>query len=217
MGRIFGGVTGTVKRKVANVVFYAKGGRNYVRAKASSYKDKNSTAQQNYRSRMSQIVALSRLIIGAIRSSFSNRLKHLSGFNAFTKANLNDLVFGVGTAVMDFSAVIISKGVKLIASGVSATLTALSTTLVVTWLDNSNGTTGLSTDLAQLVVYNETTNEAVTVDTIATRSSGTATIATMPDTWITGNVIHLWVYFRSADGALKFETSDSSYFTMNVI
>ena len=209
MARLKAGLLGNSSKKIGNIVTYVRGGRAYARTKASTYNDKNSDIQKIYRSRMSQIVALSRIFLGVIRTSFTNKDSWLSGFNAFSMKNLNDTVFGVKTAVIDYLKLVIADGTKLPVSLISASIAKTGHTCSVHWNVNSNGTTGLPGDIFQLLAYNSAKNEAWVPTLSALRSAGTVTNTTVPTSWEDSDPIEFYFWFKSAASEPKLATSIS--------
>jgi hypothetical protein len=209
MARLKNGLLGNSSNKIGNIVTYVRGGRGYARSKNQTYNDKNSDKQKIYRSRMLQIVALGRLLLGVVRTGFTNKSSWQSGFNAFTMKNLTDTVFGVGTAVIDYLKVIVTDGIKLPVSLISANIAKTGHTCTVNWVPNSNGTTGLPGDIFQLVAYNSLKNECWIPTITATRSVGTVTNTTVPSNWEDSDTIEFYFWFKSAASETKLEVSKS--------
>lgn len=84
---------------------------------------------------------------------------------------------------------------------------AQSSTIEVTWDDNSGQGSAQATDTVYAVVINEVTGNVDTFSGSVVRSVGIASIESS-EGFSAGNTLHVYLSFRRADGTL---VSDSSY------
>ena len=109
MGKISQGILGGVSGTVGNVVGGSWKGISYLRVKADHHNDANTEKQVNQRTKFSACIAFAKSILDTIiRPIWSKKAVKMSGYNLFTKTNLQ--VFDENGEIPDFSALQISIG-----------------------------------------------------------------------------------------------------------
>ena len=206
MAILTGGLLGKSRKAIGDLVTYVSGGQQIARMKASNYKDANTDEQKLQRNAFVLILNLFRIMMASVKVSFPERQSKHSAYNAFMMYNTTEAVSGVlGSQVIDFSKIKTGRGSLLRASG-SLVDSTITDRVDVSWIDNSNATTGFTTDKAVIAVYNPIKDEVVTSMFDVTRQTEARNI-TVPSAW-QGDTVHAWLSFVSNDNG---KASDSVY------
>ncbi|NOZ36006.1 MAG: hypothetical protein GXO80_12000 [Chlorobi bacterium] len=206
MAILTGGLLGKSRKAIGDLVTYVSGGQQIARMKASSYKDANSDDQKLQRNAFVLILGLFRILMASVKVGFPERQSKHSAYNAFMMYNTPEAVSGaLGSQVIDYSEIVTSKGSLLKASGALVD-SSITDRVDITWDDNSNATTGFTTDKAVISVYNPVKDEVTTSLFDVTRQTEARNI-TVPSAW-QGDTVHAWLSFVSNDNA---KASDSVY------
>lgn len=204
MGVIINGILGGVSGKVAGVVGSKWKDKSYLRAYAIPA-NPQSTAQVVQRSRMSQTVFVARQLLGnLIQPYWSKFYSSMSGYNAFIKYNimhLSDSTYELTTNN------VMSRGNLLGVSNLAATYYTLNGDVSVSWENNQNGSTGLSTDLYFLVIVNKDGTVYKSWEPGDTRGDEGTNIS-IPSGLSASDVIVYLFFYRGSGSALQ--VSDSS-------
>jgi hypothetical protein len=201
---ILNGLLGGASGKVGGIVGGKWKNVNYVRAYAKP-SNPNSTDQQVQRSRMRQSVEMARFLLGSLIQPYWNKFyPGMSGFNAFIKYNIMQLA---STTYYWTVNNIISRGNLLGVSGLSATYNTSNGEIVVSWADNTNGSTGLATDELNLVVLTKDGTKYFTEFTWDARDGASASLNI--DSGLTAADVLLFGFFSRGTGS-ALEVSDSS-------
>ncbi len=207
MGVINRGILGGFSGRVANVVGGSWKGIAYMRALPLSVANPNTAAQQDQRNAFSNTVLIASTWLTAICKPLWDRFaQKMSGFNAFIQANIEAVGENPGMmdAPQDF---IISRGSLEGADIVTNVSADGSDSVTITWVDNSGTGNALATDEVYIAAFNGTQGTLGIYDLPqAVRSDGTATL-TLDANAATGDSIHAWLAFRSADGTLVSDTT----------
>lgn len=208
-------VTGRSKGKFANAVFSKWKGRNTLRSKPLEVANPQSDAQTQQRDSFAAAMAFARSISSIVYVGFAQFKDTISEYNAFMKEAYTGWVDKSLTPPafqFDWPLLVVSKGPIAPTPIVSITATNADQDVHIVYSNTVDGSGQALSDLAYAVVYNETqdlVSESLASDT---RSTGTIT-ATLPANAATGDVIHVYLFFKAADSV---EVSDSQYDTVTV-
>lgn len=208
MGVIKRGILGGFSGSVANVVGSSWKGIAYMKAKPLSVANPQTTAQTNQRNAFTAVVAVATSILADwIKPLWDRFAQGMSGYNDFVSKNIE--FFPDGT-VSDYADLKMSIGTLynggILDSGASAATNQIT-------LDNSTqlGPNGANTDIAYMIVYNETQDYWIFGGTAQTRIDNPIGIV---DTKMAENdQLHAWLSYRRADGTL---VSNSAYAAITV-
>lgn len=155
MGKISQGILGGVSGTVGNVVGGSWKGISYLRIKADHHNDANTEKQIQHRAKFSAVVALARSIMDTIiRPVWSRKAVKMSGYNLFTKTNLQ--VFDANGEIPDFSQLQISIGdLPLPNNLVIQDDAATEGGIAISWEDNSGIGSALATDKLNVLALSE--------------------------------------------------------------
>ena len=132
----------------------------------------------------------------------------MSGFNKAFSDNIRNAITGAYPAlVIDYSKVILSKGVLPNVNTVAAASTVTGK-LAFTWTDNSGGTV-LPTDTAFVAAFCADLNRWIFAQNTAPRNAGTYSLDV---TAFSGKAVQTYIGFLSADG----QSVSNSLFTGQV-
>lgn len=197
MGKISQGILGGVSGTVGNVVGGSWKGISYLRVKSDHYNDANSEKQIIHRAKFAACVALARSIMDTIiRPIWKKKAVKMSGFNLFTKTNLQ--VFDGNGDIADFSQLQISIGdLPLPYNLVIQDDAATEGGIAINWDDNSGIGSALTTDkLRVLAICNGEVNVLQGVN--ITRAAGIANIL-LP--FGAGVEAQVYVFFESVENS----------------
>ena len=197
MGKISQGILGGVSGTVGNVVGGSWKGISYLTVKSDHYNDANSEKQIGHRAKFAACVALARSIMDTIiRPIWKKKAVKMSGFNLFTKTNLQ--VFDENGEIPDFSALQISIGDLPLPLNIQMQDDAATEGgITVTWEDNSGVGTALATDkLGVLAICNGEVRVLQGVD--ITRAAEAANIL-LP--FGAGVEAQVYVFFQSVENS----------------
>lgn len=210
MGVIKQGILGAFSGKVGSVIGGSWKGIAYMRSRPASVANPKTAGQVTQRNSFTAMILLASELLTVIVKPLWDRFAQFeSGYNAFTSANIKTFVNGVFT---NFSKFIIARG-KLVGFDTPTLDAAVaSETMRVDFLDNTGDGDALATDVAFVVCYNETQENWSDVLNAGIRSDG-FTRCSMPTNFVAGDVVHVYVAFRRADGT---SVSDSQYITASI-
>ncbi|MCO6473709.1 MAG: hypothetical protein J5I57_08265 [Melioribacteraceae bacterium] len=204
MGRILNGILGGVSGKVSGVVGSKWKDIKYLRAYAVPA-NPDTPDQQIQRSRMRSIVAIARQLIGTLIQPYWNPFySSMSGFNAFVKYNIMHLTSNDYYLSTDNQ---MARGNLLGVADFSATYNTSTGEVAATWVDNSNGSTGLITDNAFFVVAKKDGTILLTDSGSETRGSEAYGLSVPTGLSASDLIVYLF-YFRGTGSAVQ--VSDSS-------
>jgi flagellar basal body rod protein FlgB len=190
------GILGGFSGKVGTVIGGTWKGIDYMRSKASSISNPQTTAQLDQRLRFSIMGKFLRPLTAFLRIGFKSQAVKMSAINAAMSYNLANALTGIYPDYdVDFTKVLVSQGTLPGALNAEVTATVAGE-IGYTWEDNSTDTDASATDKALLVVYNPSKNKVVTVVDGNTRSGGSQTI-TLPANF-TGDEVQCYISFSTA-------------------
>jgi hypothetical protein len=203
------GILGGIKGKIGNVVGSSWKGIAVLKSLPLSVANPNTAGQQLQRGKMTQVVAVGRILIASLIQRVWNPVAvKMTGFNYFVKENI--AAFSQ-SAFATPSAFFISRGTLLGQVIATAVADASDDTITLTWADNDGQGDALGTDLAFAVAYNATQDYWLVSDFTDTRADESIVIA---DTAVAvGNTMHAWLGFARPNYS-KIATSDYSVVTV---
>jgi hypothetical protein len=211
MGKINRGILGGFSGKVANIIGGSWKGIAYMRSQPVSVSNPNTAGQQTQRSKFSGVVALATLFLTNLVKPLNDRFAvKQSGYNLFVSRNID--AFDSSGSFLPGTGLEIARGNLLEVDSLSISGTGGSDIVDVTWDDNSGGSPVRATDELFIVVYNET-QDVWGGDASGADRSDTTVNGSMPSPVDTGDVLHVYAAFRTADGT---EVSNTSSATVTV-
>jgi hypothetical protein len=207
MGIQHWGAFGGFQRKTGALVGHWTNGQNVITAIPHPSQNPPTVPQLNARAKFKTVIDFSRRLTPLIRVGYQNAHKEKqSGFNAAFVDNYAKAVTGIAPAyVIDYPKFAYSKG-QLSNGYNTEILTTVAATIKYSWLATLATGIGGPTDMATLVVYNPVKDQLVTLTNAAARSVLTYSLLVPGD--FSGDDVHCWISFVSADGKMA---SDSFY------
>lgn len=211
MGRISKGVLGGFSGKVGNVIGGNWKGIDYMRVKPSKVKNPRTEGQVNQRSKFATVLQFLQPMKDFLKVGFKAFAIKQSEFNSAMSYNLKNAVVGeYPNPSIDYANVRLSRGA--LTGAMNALFEATPGEVVFNWSDNSGQGSAKATDVALLMIYNETKGEAIFTTYGEVREAGTQTLP-IPDDYL-GDNLHFFISFISSDGK---EVSNSSYIGSAVV
>jgi hypothetical protein len=205
-------ITGRSKGKFANAIFSKWKGRNTLRSKPLEVANPQTPAQVQQRDSFAAAMAFARSISAIIYVGFSQFRDTISEFNAFMKEAYTgwvDKSLAPPAFQFDWSLLTVAKGPISTSEITNVASVDADARVYLGHLTVVSGSGQSLTDLAYGVVYNET-QDVVGYDEGGTDRTDAQCIVTMPSLCATGDVLHCYLFFKSADGT---DVSDSVYST----
>ncbi|MDD4778536.1 MAG: DUF6266 family protein [Fermentimonas sp.] len=204
MGTIKKGILGGFSGKVGTVVGASWKGIDYIRSLPTTVRNPRTPGQLNQRGKFSTVISFLSKITPLIKIGFKDYTSKQTAVNAAMSYNLTNAVVGdAGVYEMDFEKVMVSRGPLF--KPVSGEVLVADGEISIGWNVDSEGN-GSKTDMANILVYNSTKDEAIVMLNVNDRFEGYAPV-TYQDHW-KGDNVEIYVSFISADGRL---VSDSMY------
>lgn len=217
MAILTGGLLGYSKKAIGSIVTYTLNGAQIARTKPSSYKDAKSDTQKEQRSAMSDMLALARLSLGAIRTSFSSRKANRSGVNEFMSKNLKNGAYDKVNKQIVPANLQFASGSKLKLEVVSVAWDEATGNATMTILPNANGTTGLATDAVKVVIYDPADNKVLTLTSVGTRADGTHVFNAPLKASLGNRQAHVYAYASDPAGCSNCNVSEDEWNEMELI
>jgi hypothetical protein len=211
MGVIKRGILGGVSGSVGSVVGTSWKGIAVLKSKPLSVANPRTTAQVSQRDKMTVLVALCKLLLAEVIKPLWDRFaQQMSGYNMFVSQNIAYVDDGLAES-LDWENFKIAQG-KMLKTNFTLPPVSNSDDVVGFVFPTTTAQNQLPSDIAYAVVMvDNTTNVFVNSGNI--RSSGSIDVS-IPDGVGTGEVLHCYLAFKSADGRL---VSTSEYQTITVI
>ena len=196
-----GGILGTVRNKVGNVVAATWFGINYVRSYVVP-SNPNTAAQQTQRTFFAAIVAAAKLILTTVIQPYWDPFyTQYSGYNAFCKKNLDDM-----SAPFDYADMSISQGNLELDEITGAPYAASAVTIA--WSVAGMGD-GLGSDHAVGVVFDSANNIAFVADNEDARADEECAVTVGAGR--TAANLKAYLFFKRGSGETLY-VSNSDYF-----
>ena len=217
MAILTGGLLGTARQGIGGIVTYVLNGQQIARSKPSSYKDAKTDTQKKQRTAMTVMLALARLALGAIRTSFSNRDIKRSGVNEFLSKNLKNGAYDKATSQIVPSKLKFASGPKLKLQIAGIVWDEATGNATMTIVPNANGTTGLVTDTVKVVVYDQATDNVYTLTSAGTRADGVHIFNTPFDAAPGNRNVNIYAYAASPPECSNCGVSEDEWNEMELI
>lgn len=208
MGVLNRGILGGFRGSVGPVTGTSWKGIDVMKSKPLSVANPRTAGQVAQRSKFTAIVQIASTLLVLLVKPFWDRFaQRQSGYNAMVSANIDN--FDASGDIIDPADMIMSRGSWDGLDSLSAF--AASDDGVV---GGNNATTGgISTDIVQTVLYNETTGDWEAAPATTTRADGAhGGVFTIPLT--IGDTVHMYTSVKRADGTA---VSNSQYETGTVV
>lgn len=205
------GILGGISGSIGNVTGGSWKGKAYIRTKPLSVANPNTAAQVGQRTKFSVIQSIASILLVAIIKPLWDRFAQgVSGYNNFIKQNIG-AVSSLG--VVTFANLRTSIGSLTPIVDLALTIPEADARIELTWTDNTGTGTAGELDAIFVAAYNVDQDEWVMDSGSVTRSTGVLNV-TIPATWVVGDVVHVYVSARRADGTL---VSNSVYATETIV
>lgn len=202
-GIISMGLLGSVRKKVGPVVSATWKGINYLRSYVIPA-NPNTPNQQIQRSRMRSIVDIARQLLPSVLQPYWDPFAvKMSGYNYFVSQNIMLL----NSSYELTTANLMAKGNLLGVANLQSTYSTSNGALNLNWDDNSNGTTGLSSDLLFFVTASKSGNVLSMGLTSASRSDRSFNDTLPPG--LTASSLITYAFFVRGSGS-SVSVSDSA-------
>ena len=214
MARVQNTLIGRASGSVGNVVFLTWKLLNVTRSKPVSVENPNTVPQQSYyRNKYGFAVSLYNAIRLLVDAGLKNQAVKMTIQNQFLKQNLGKSINTAGTPAVIFtpSKFVLSIGTMGVRRVIFSEARPFTNYVAVSWIKSELPYLGALNDIAYLLVLNEATKEfAYTSQSNLSEESLTATFS---QNNISGQKIHIWLFFTSLDGS---KVSVPFYFSRNV-
>lgn len=202
---------GASKQKMGGAVFTSWKGKNVLKTKPLTVANPKSNGQRQQRNTLQAVLAVYRLIAGAILYGFKQAAIGQSEYNAFMSYNMKNAV-----TVNDPDDVEVNPANLLVSNGslgetpmTTVTADASDSNVVVTYPTTTPLTGQAATDIPHAVLHNSTDDTWEYLGSNATRSAGTATFPVTIDMDESDNV-RVYVFFVSADSSKSSVNSNDT-------
>ena len=182
MGIIKQGILGGFSGKVGSVIGSSWKGISTMRGIAASVANPQTSGQLAQRQKFSLVMGFLQPLAEFLKTGFKSFAVKMTGVNAAMGYNLRHAVQGAyPDCTIDYANALVARG-NLAGSLNQAAAAGAAGTIVFTWDDNSDEVGASAGDKALLVVYNPAKHQAVTVNGLTERSTGTQSV-TVPDSF----------------------------------
>lgn len=213
MARVQNTLIGRASGSVGNVVFLTWKLLNVTRSKPLTVANPNTVPQQSYRNKYGFAVSLYNAIRLLVDAGLKNQAVKMTTQNQFLKQNLGKSINTAGTPAVIFtpSKFILSIGTMGVRRVLFSEVRPFTDYVAVSWIRSELPYLGALNDIAYLLVLNEATKEF----SYATQSnfSEESLTTTFSANNISGQKIHIWLFFTSLDGS---KVSVPFYFSRTV-
>lgn len=207
MGKIKQGLLGGFSGKVGPVVGSSWKGIAVIKSMPLSVANPRTASQVNNRVGFAFVVALSKTILVAVLKPLLDRFAvKMSGYNLFMQRNRD---YWDETGIINYADINISEGNVTAFENLALDNDSANDGYLLTWDNNTGVGDALATDEAYGFVVNVTQDDVVPFVLNTARSTGTMIVAENENIEV-GDVVHVYVAFRRADGT---KASNTSYVT----
>lgn len=198
------GILGGLSGSIGSVVGSSWKGIAVLKSKPLSVANPKTAAQTAQRTKFKNVGAFASLILASVIKPLWDRFAQgQSGYNAFVAENIELFSNSLPSPAADL---VISQG-KMAATEIGLYAPPAGTVNVqVNWTDDSGTGLKQATDIAYIVVVNETQGEVAVSDGSATRADETETVA-LPSQMATNDQISTYLAFKRADGTVVSNTA----------
>jgi len=203
MARLSQGILGGVLGKIGNVVGSSWKGIPVIKSKPLSVANPRTTAQVAQRTKMANVVAFAQAILASIIKPLNDRFaQQASGFNDFVRRNIALFTNVTPSPAANLQ---ISSGQMEQVDPDSAVCNAGDAFVTVSFPTSFSDAFSASDDLVYAVVMNATTGQIGFNGGSVIRSAGEIIVSRLGLT-TAGDVLHIWLAFRRADGTVVSNT-----------
>lgn len=206
-------IIGRASGKFSTAIFQKWKNKNVLRSKPLTVANPDTVGQQQRRKMFAQAVFYGRAISPILIIGFSGFKAVLTWMNVFLKRNLDQsIIAGVAPAFsVDLTKMVISEGPMTPTPPLSCSGVNASQNVAVTWDSTIIAPDQAATDIACIVVFNET-SEAVGYligSAINQRSTGAAVVVTNFAA-TSADVLYAYLFFMRLDGSI---VSSNDYYS----
>ena len=203
MARLSQGILGGVLGKIGNVVGSSWKGIAVIKSKPLSVANPRTTAQVAQRTKMANVVAFAQAILASIIKPLNDRFaQQASGFNDFVRRNIALFENATPSPASDLQ---ISSGQMESVDPISAVCNAGDTFVTIGFPTAANDAFWAPNDSVYAVVMNANTGVISGLGSSVIRSAGEIVVSRLGVT-TAGDVLHVWLAFRRADGSVVSNT-----------
>ena len=207
MGQIKKGILGGVSGKVGNVVGGSWKGIDYLRVLPASVTNANTESQVTQRYKFATVLKFLQPMTGFLRIGFRGMAVKQTAFNAAMSYNYHNALTGVfPDFAIDYAMAAVSQGSLPKAINPSGT-SDMAAKVTIVWEPNVGQGEASATDVAMVVVYNASQNDAIYVLDAGSRADGTVTID-LPSSY-SGDEVQCYVAFMVLGAALVGQTKNT--------
>ncbi|HEY0669621.1 MAG TPA: DUF6266 family protein [Sphingobacteriaceae bacterium] len=213
MGRYGKGILGSFVGKVGTVIGSSWRGISYMRSlpvfKTGRTPTDKQLEQQMRFGLMTRFLAPAKPLLEV---GFKNYAQQQTAYNGALSYNIKNAITGVYPALeVDYPMIMISRG-DLPGAEVPSADSTVAATVTFNWTDNTGRGKAKDTDQLMILAHCPALQESVAGIELAARSAATADVV-LPGHF-SGQVVHLWIAWQSANGK---ELSGTAYLaTVNV-
>lgn len=199
MARLSQGILGGVLGKIGNVVGSSWKGIAVIKSKPLSVANPRTTKQVAQRTKMANVVAFAQTILASIIKPLNDRFaQQASGFNDFVRRNISLFENATPSPAANLQ---ISSGQMDSVDPDSAVCNAGEAFATISFPTLFSDAFSASTDLVYAVVMNANTGAIGSNGGSVIRSAGEIVVSRLGLT-TAGDVLHIWLAFRRADGTV---------------
>ena len=203
MARLSQGILGGVLGKIGNVVGSSWKGIAVIKSKPLSVANPRTTKQVAQRTKMTNVVVFAQSILASVIKPLNDRFaQQASGFNDFVRRNI---ALFTNVTPSPASNLQISSGQMDQVDPTSAVCNAGDAFVTVSFPTSFSDAFSASDDLVYAVVMNENTGIIGSNGGSVIRSAGEIVVSRLGLT-TAGDVLHIWLAFRRADGTVVSNT-----------
>jgi hypothetical protein len=213
MGKYGKGILGDFAGKVGTVIGSSWRGVSYMRSLSVFKKTRTPSEKQlEQQMRFGLMTRFLSPVKPLLEIGFKNYAKQQTGYNGALSYNIKNAISGVYPALeVDYAMIMFSRGDLPGAEAASADSSAAAT-VTFNWTDNTGRGKAKDTDQLMVLVHCPDLQESLASIELAGRSAATADVV-LPSHF-SGQEVHLWIAWQSADGK---ELSGTAYLaTVNV-
>ena len=212
MGFLTGGPYYDLIGRTGNNVGRKVKGKNVFSMRPSKSSKQPTTLQLDQRSKFGMVASWMSNALNIVQIGFQNYQSTGSAMNSAVKRALQTAVIGVSPNFnLDYSKVELSRG-SLMGSRNWDVSSSATNEVQITWRNQVSSGKQKSTDKLVIFAYSQFLRQFVELIGPVTRETQTYDL-TLPEEF-SGQIIHLWIYFMSAEGDL---VSNSQYTTIPVV
>lgn len=206
MGKNYQGINGNFSGKIGPTVGRQSKGRTITAIYQPIVKNPRTVKQETNRAKFALVVDALHGLAGWAKQMCKNLTKYGNGYSNLLKINMDGDVIGGSYPNFEFLANKAELSRGILGSGYSPTAVVDSQTLNASWTDDTDNIINLSTDRANLAVYNAARKQWLYNFTAGTRSDRQSSM-NLPTAW-SGDSIDVYIAFSRPDFS---EVSNSVY------